>query len=139
MKTHRIPLIILFCLLGPSIPLALDTEKGRATVVEVLDQPATLFSHESVLFGLSCKSGPVGELHNLHQVKIGDTISHKAYSFRVGLIEVTKFLEDARWGGETIAKKGDVVCVLAADEESLPSEGRCKALWVRIPKCRPVR
>jgi hypothetical protein len=138
-KTYRTFLIIVFCLLGPSSVQALETERSRAVAVEVLDQSATLLSHESVLLGLSCKSGQIGELPNLRQVKIGDIISYKDYSFRVGLIEVTKFSEDMKSGGQTIAKKGDIVCVLAADERSLPYEDRCKALWVRIAKCRPLR
>jgi hypothetical protein len=136
---HRAVFVIVACLLGPSTVQALETIKSRAMAVEALDQSATLLSHESILFGLSCKSGPVGELPDLRQVKIGDTISYKSYSFTVGLINVTKLFEDARWGGETIAKKGDIVCVLAADERSLPSEDRCKALWVYIPKCRPLQ
>lgn len=139
MKTNRTFLIIVFCLLGSSSIRALETERSRAVAVEVLDQSATLLSHESILLGLSCKSGPIGELPNLRQVMIGDVISYKNYSFRVGLIEVTKFLEDAKSGGQTIANKEDIVCVLAADERSLPYEDRCKALWVRIAKCRPLQ
>ncbi len=139
MKTHRILPIVVFCFFGPSTVQGLETEESRAMAIEVLEQSATILSHESILLGLSCKSGPVGELPNLRHVKIGDTISYKDYSFRVGLIKVTKFLEDARWSGQTIAKKGDIVCVLAADERSLPSEDRCKALWVRISKCRPLQ
>ncbi|MEE8113378.1 MAG: hypothetical protein V3T23_03390, partial [Nitrososphaerales archaeon] len=118
---------------------ALEVEEYRATAVEVAGGTATLLSHESFLFGLSCRSGPVGDLPNLRQVKLGDTITLKDYSFRVGLIEVTRFLDDASWGGNTIAKKGDIVCVLAADERALPSDDDCEALWVRIPKCRSVR
>jgi hypothetical protein len=135
----KIFLIIVFCLLSPSFVQAIEPETSRAVAVEALDQSATLLSHESVLLGLSCKSGPVGELPNLRQVKIGDVITYKGYSFRVGLIEVTKFFEDMKSGRQTIAKKGDVVCVLAADERSLPYEDRCKALWVRIAKCRPLQ
>jgi hypothetical protein len=118
---------------------ALDVEKYRATSVEVASGTATLLSHESVLFGLSCSSGPVGDLPNLKQVELGDTITLKNYSFRVGVIEVTRVLEDMSWAGETIAKKGDIVCVLAADEKALPSDDDCEALWVHIPQCRPIR
>lgn len=138
MKTSTF-LIIIFCLLSPSSVQAIEPERSRAVAVEVLDQSATLLSHESVLLGLSCKSGPVGKLPNLRQVKIGDVISYKDYSFRVGLIEVTRFSEDMKSGGQTIARKGDIVCVLAADERYLPYEDRCKALWVHIPKCRPLQ
>ena len=126
-------------LAGLGVVHALEVEEYRATAVEVAGGTATLLSHESILSGLSCRSGPVGELPNLRQVKLGDAITLKNYSFRVGLIEVTRFLEDASWGGNTIARKGDVVCVLAANESALPSDDDCEALWVRIPKCRPLQ
>ena len=138
-KIHISLLIVVVYLLDSPLGQALESETSRAMAVEVLDQSAALLSHESVFLGLSCKSGPVGALPNLRQVKIGDTISFKDYSFQVGLIEVTKFLEDVRSSGHTIAKKGDIVCVLAADEKSLPYKDRCKALWVRIAKCHPLQ
>ena len=96
-------------------------------------------SHEPILLGLSCSSGPVGDLEKIKQIKIGDTIRLKKYSFRVGLIQATKYFEDFSWNGNTIARKGDTVCVLAADAKSLPSENDCEALWVRIPKCRLIQ
>ena len=131
--------IFVLCLFSSSYVQATEPQTSRAVAVEALDQSATLLSHESMLLGLSCRSGPVGQLPNLRLVKIGDVITYKGYSFRVGLIEVTKFTEDMKSGRQTIAKQGDVTCVLAADEQSLPYENRCKALWVLIAKCRPLQ
>ena len=114
---------------------AADPVTIRASAVEVLEGSATLFSHESVFLGMSCKSGPVGELSALRTVRVGDKISLGKYSFRVGVIEVTKHSQDVQVGGKTIAKAGDVECVMAADEKTLPYGDKCNALWVRAAKC----
>jgi hypothetical protein len=118
---------------------ALDVEEFFATSIDVSHGEVTLYSHESILLGLSCKSGPVGKLTELRTISIGDTIKHGKYSFRVGIIKVSKFNEDASWGGKTIAKKGDVVCVVAANEDALPSDKDCDALWLRIVNCLPLK
>jgi hypothetical protein len=86
--------------------------------------------------GLSCSSGPVGDVPGLEKVSIGDTIRYGDYSFRVGLIEVTRFNKDFSWGGTEIARTGELVCVLAADKASLPREDDCDALWIRAAGCR---
>lgn len=118
---------------------ALETKEFKASEIASIDGKATLLSHESIWLGLTCRSGSVGRFSNLKQVKLGDTIKHEKYSFRVGLIEVTHYLEDFKWGKDVIAKKGDTVCVIAADKSALPSEHDCDALWLRIPKCRPIQ
>lgn len=118
---------------------ALDVEEFLATSIDISEREVTLYSHESILLGLSCKSGPVGKLTGLRTISIGDTIKHGKYSFRVGIIKVSKFNEDASWGGKTIAKKGDVVCVVAANEDALPSDKDCDALWLRIVNCQPLK
>jgi hypothetical protein len=109
------------------------------TSIDVSQGVVTLYRHENILLGLSCKSGPVGQLTGLKTISIGDTIKHDKYSFRVGIIEVSKFNEDASWSGKTIAKKGDVVCVVAGSEGTLPSDKDCDALWLRIANCRPLK
>jgi hypothetical protein len=136
---RKLIFVTISLLLNINASYALEAEEFRAKIVEVEDGVATLFSHESALFGLSCSSGPIGELENIKIIKLGDTIFLNNYEFMVGIINVTRFLEDASWGGTKIAKKGDVVCVLAADEAALPSDGDCDALWVRIPHCRPLQ
>ncbi len=132
--------LVLASLGGSESALAGDIETYPVTSIDASQGEATLFSHESVLLGLSCASGPIGKLSGLSIVNIGDTLIHGKYSIRVGLIEVSKFNKDIRGpGGGTIAKKGDVVCVLAANRRALPSEDDCNALWVRIVNCRPLK
>ena len=117
----------------------LDVEEFKVTSIDVSQGEVTLYSHESILLGLSCESGPVGKVTGLRTISIGDVINHEKYTFQVGVIQVSKFNQDASWGGETIAKKGDVVCVVAANEDALPSEKDCDALWLRITNCRPLK
>jgi hypothetical protein len=132
-------IFLFLCMLIGVTAWALDVEEFFATSVDVSQGEVTLFSQESILLGLSCKSGPVGKLTGLKTISIGDTINHDKYSFRVGIIKVSKFNEDATWDGKTIVKKGDLVCVAAANEDALPSDKDCDALWLRIVNCRPLK
>ena len=121
----------------PNVSPAQMVTEFSATSIDVSKGDVTLYSHERVLLGLSCRSGPVGKLTGLKTISIGDTINHEEYSFKVGIIEVTKFNEDLSSDGETIAKKGEVVCVVAENEDALPSDKDCDALWLRIVNCQP--
>lgn len=135
----RLSILLFLCISVTSTVWAFDVEEFLATSVDVSQGEVTLFSHESILLGLSCKSGPVCKLTGLKTISIGDMIKCGKYSFRVGIIKVSKFNEDVTWGGETIAKKGDVVCVVAENEDALPSDKDCDALWLRIVNCRPLK
>ena len=117
---------------------ALETETHSAKHIEVVDGDAVMYTHEKVLLGLSCRSGPVGKLSDLSEVRIGDTLTLGIYSFRVGIIEVTRYGRDIKSSGQTIAKKGDTECILAASSAMLPYEDKCQALWVRIKNCQPL-
>lgn len=119
--------------------LAQDVETYTATSINASQGDATLFSHERVLLGLSCKSGPISKITGLSTVSIGDTLTHGKYSFRVGIIEVSRHKKDVRSGGTTYARAGDVICVVAANRRALPYEDDCDALWVRITNCQPIR
>ena len=118
---------------------AQDIETYPATSINASQGEATLFSHERVLLGLSCKSGPIAKMPGLSTVSIGDTLAHGKYSFHVGIIEVSRYKKDVRSGGTTFARAGDVICVLAANRRALPFEDDCDALWVRIVNCQPIR
>lgn len=118
---------------------AQDIETYSATSINASQGDATLFSHERVLLGLSCKSGPIAKMSGLSTVNIGDTLTHGKYSFRVGIIEVSRHKKDVRSGGTTYARAGDVICVVAANRRALPYDDDCDALWVRITNCQPIR
>ncbi len=135
-------LVLLFALLSMVSPVAwsLDVAEFRAQSIDVSRGKAVLYSHESALLGLSCKSGPIGEVTNRSTISLGDEIRVGKYEFRVGLIQVTRFNEDLRGPGtEVIARRGDLVCVLAANERALPSKDDCDAIWVRVTNCLPLR
>ncbi len=135
----RLSKLLFLCIFIGVNAWGLDVEEFAATSIDASRGEVTLYSHESILLGLSCKSGPVGKLTGSRTISIGDTITHEKYSFRVGIIKVSKFNQDTSWGGKTIAKKGDIVCVVAANEDALPSEKDCDALWLRITNCRPLK
>lgn len=135
---HRFAFFVLIAFASSEV-LALDVAESNAQEVDLSSSSAVLNSHESILLGLSCKSGPIGMLEGVSVIKIGDTVTAGGRSFRVGIIEVTKYNEDAKWGNEVLAKKGDVVCVLAPNAASLPYDDDCNALWVNVPGCRVLR
>ncbi len=101
----RLSIFLFLCMSIGVTAWALDVEEFFATSVDVSQGEVTLFSHESILLGLSCKSGPVGKLTRLKTISIGDTIKHDKYSFRIGIIKVSKFNEDATWGGRQLPRK----------------------------------
>jgi len=84
-------------------------------------------------------SGPVGELKGLKTIRIGDNIDYGKYSFRVGVITATRLTKDLVIGGEVHARKGETICVVAANHAALPSEDDCDALWLNIKNCWPLR
>ena len=135
----RVAVFLFLCMFFGASVWASDVEKFYATSINVSQGMATLYSQETVLLGVSCRTGAVGKLTGLRTISIGDTIKHGRYSFRVGIIEVSKMNEDARWGGETIAKKGDIVCVVAASGDTLPSDNACDALWLQIVNCQLLK
>jgi len=118
--------------------IARADETFAAKRIDVSHGEVVMYTHEEVLLGLSCKSGPVGKLTGLSEIRIGDTLKQGKYSFQVGIIEVTKYSRDIRAGNQTIAKKGETECVLAANREMLPYEDKCRAVWVRITNCEPI-
>ena len=95
----------------------------------------TLFSHESFFLGVSCISGPVGEIQGIRELKIGDTIRSDSYSLKVGVIEATLYLKDVFWKGEIKARAGEVECVAAENHGKFPYDDDCDALWARIKPC----
>ena len=132
-------LLLFFLAVAADLTLALDVTTFFASSIDASTGEATLYQHRSILFGLSCMSGPIGDIKGLKRISLGDTIRYKETSFKVGIIEVTRFNEDYISHGEKIAKKGDVVCVLVANEDAFPSDNDCDALWVRIVNCHPLK
>ena len=47
----------------------------RAKIIDVISPKITTFSHNEAVFGLSCVSGPVGEVPSLKRLQLGDRIA----------------------------------------------------------------
>ena len=108
----------------------------NVNAIDVSQGEITLFAEESKFLGLSCASGSKGKLSGLKTIKIGDIIQHDTYSFRVGIIEVSKVnaYVDAKENG---VQNSEVTCVVAENKDALPYDEDCDALWLRIIHCRP--
>jgi len=104
--------------------------------ISILDDKITLYRQESLWFGMTCQSTPVGSLSGIEKLSIGDTVALKDESFKIGVIAVNEMLEGVKVLGKTLSSKGDVVCMAAADTGKLPSAEGCQALWLHIAECR---
>ena len=133
-RLHLLAVFIAASAIASGSTIAQETSLAKR--IDASRGDAVMYLHEQV--GISCKSGPVGK-PSLSEVRLGDTLKQGNYSFKVGIIEVTKHTSDMRMGDKTLAKKGDIECVLAADRSKLPyDDKKCQALWVRIINCRPL-
>ena len=110
----------------------------RVNAADLGSETVEMRANEPILFGASCRSGPVGRVSAPGIVQVGDMVSAGDYSFRVGIIKIHQFNRDFVFGGETIARAGDIQCVLAEDERALPSDDDCEALWLYAPSCMPI-
>ncbi len=82
--SKRAGFMMLYLCIGVSA-WALDVETFSASSIDVSQSEVKLYSHERILLGLSCKSGPVGTLVGLQSISLGDRITHEHYAFRVGI------------------------------------------------------
>jgi TPR repeat protein len=89
-------------------------------------------------FFISCVSGSHGKMEDLGIVSIGDKLYAEKYSFQVGIIEMTKLPKDLKSGNKIFARKGQTICVIAKNKNSLPQEDDCDALWISSIGCKSV-
>ncbi|HTN27910.1 MAG TPA: hypothetical protein VL180_09000 [Burkholderiales bacterium] len=136
-RPHLVVALVAASAIGSSSAIANDPDTFNARRIDASRGDAVMYLHEQV--GPSCKSGQVGKLTGLSEVRLGDTVKQGNHSIQVGIIEVTKHNSDMTMGDKTLAKKGDIECVLAANSTMLPyDDKKCRALWVRITNCQPV-
>lgn len=115
---------------------ALEIKQSTAKRISIMDDKITLYRQESLWFGMSCRSTPVGSLSGIEKLTIGDTVALKEESFKIGIIAVNEMLEGVKVLGKTLSTKGDVVCIAASDIGKLPSAEGCQALWLHIADCQ---
>ena len=114
-----------------------DTTEFQAQEISISDT-VELMTHESILFGISCVSGPQTELH-LDTVSVGDHISAGEYSFTVGVIDCQRWNRDVEIGKLLSVKKGQTSCSIAPSYAALPREDDCQALWIYVPNAKVIR
>ncbi len=118
-------------------PAAADqVEYSRVSEIEVLNDSAVMYFHKYGV--ITSVTGPVGREGIPQRIRLGDVITVKDRTILVGVIEVTAVLEDIVWQGELVARKGDVLCDIAASPDELPSGRKLSYLWINVTECRPL-
>jgi hypothetical protein len=114
----------------------IEMKKSIANRISILDEKITLYKQESVWFGMSCQSTPIGSISSIKELSIGDTVSLKDETFKIGIVAVNEVLEGVEVLGKPLSTKGDVICMAASDAGKLPSAEGCQALWLHISQCK---
>ena len=129
----RFLLLFLLILSSTSFPESVEVRQVEKIIIQ--NGEAKLLQHESIMFGLSCKSGPIAQINDLTTLKINDEFKYQDLSFRIGLIQATTFNEDMIYNGKILGLKGQTTCAVAEDESQLPYEDDCSALWLAVQDC----
>lgn len=129
--------LIMIALSFWSISYAINSEEFNVQQVSFQEGSATLYAHESVWLGVTCKSGPIGKVEDRTSLSIGDTVTVGKFTVNVGFIECTKYYEEIKFHDEIIANKGETICVAAKNKDMLPHDDECHAVWIRIRDCQP--
>jgi ankyrin repeat protein len=110
----------------------------KASSLRVLNQSATM--HEDKNYFITQTRGPVGKEGIPEAIKLGDTVTVKGKTIHVKHIFVTDYLAEMKWGGQVLAKKGDVRCVVVESEENLPyGDDKRNRLWIYVEQCQPLQ
>jgi len=107
-----------------------------ASVVRVLENSATMFEHD--VGWITTTSGSVGSEGIPNVIRLGDTITVEGRAVKANIIKVTEILEDMKYRGEIFAHAGEVSCVVASSEASLPRDDERDRLWIYIKTCEPI-
>lgn len=109
--------LVLASFIGMASALAGDIDTFPATSIDASHGEATLFSHENVLLGLSCKSGPIRKLSGLSTVSIGDTLLTESIPFAQRLLRYPSSKEifalvavRSREGRRSLCISGESTC-----------------------------
>ena len=110
------------------------TREYKAAAVRVLNNSAMMYEHRN--YFVTHTSGSVGKEGIPDQIKLGDSVTVKGKTIRVRHIFVTDILEDLKWGGKVLARKGDVRCMIVESEENLPyGDEKRNRRWIHVDNC----
>jgi hypothetical protein len=110
----------------------------RVNAIRVLNGSAMMNEHRDYV--LTQTSGSVGKEGIPDHIKLGDTVTVDGRTIQVRHILVTEILEDLKWGGKTLARKGDVRCMVVETEDDLPyGEEKRNRRWIIVEQCEPIR
>ena len=110
----------------------------EANTIDTTNSIVVMSSHEAPERRRSCKPIVEAKTTNLGKISIGSSVEINDISFEVGVIKANKFHRDYTPFNVDVAKKDEIICVVAEDSSKLPSEPDCDALWLRIRDCKII-
>lgn len=134
-----VPVFVIFM----AVTIGAAAEKTReyeATAVRVRNNSATMNAHKN--YYVTIVSGPVGKEGIPEVINLGDKITVKDRSLTVKHIFVTEILEDMKWAGKSLGRKGDIQCTIVERLQDLPhvDENQWRdRLWIHVTECEPIR
>ena len=131
-------LAALIVIMGSSATaVALKTERGRASVIRVQNNSATMSEHKD--YFITCTSQQVGKGGIPQIIRLGDTIRVQDKEITVNYIFWTKFLERSKEPNGTIVEAGVIRCVAVESLDDQPSAICRDRLWIYVRDCALLR
>jgi hypothetical protein len=141
LPTTSAPLVLLFLagvlIVAPRV-MASDEQvrKSKAHAARVLNQSATMY--ESRDYWVTRVTGPVGKAGIPDVIRLGNVVTVNGKSIKVNYIFVTQYLVEMKWGRETLARPGDVKCVIVESEKDVPDDQEIDRRWISVDQCQPT-
>ena len=139
-KVKYVLTVIMVMVLAGPIYAADDTVRYyKALSIKVKTNSATMRYHAN--YYVTMVSGVVGKEGIPKVISLGDKITVKDRSLTVNHIFVTEHLEDMKYAGEYLARKGQIKCVLVENERDLPhvdERVQRNRLWIHVKDCQPL-
>lgn len=140
-RAARTGIPVLVILMAVTIGTAAEkTQEYEAMAVRVRNNSATMYAHKN--YYITLVFATVGKEGVPEVIKLGDKITVKDRSLTVKHIFVTEILEDMKWAGEILGRKGDIQCTIVERPQDLPhvDENQWRdRLWVHVKECEPIR
>lgn len=115
-----------------------EIETFNATRIDLSRSETTIISRDSAWLGFA-STQKMKKIEGLHEVGLSDSLEIADQPFRIGTIEVSRFLKDSSYRGENLGRKGEDVCMIWETEGQAPYLDASQGVghrWLKIRNCK---